>query len=46
MLSIAGLWMMFEKAGEAGWKAIIPIWNTLVILKIVGRAWWWIILLT
>ena len=45
VLSIAGLWMMFQKAGEAGWKAIIPIWNTLIILKIVGRAWWWIILL-
>jgi len=45
VLSIAGLWMMFQKAGEAGWKSIIPIWNTLVILKMVGREWWWIILL-
>ena len=45
VLSIAGLWMMFQKAGEEGWKAIIPIWNTLIILKIVGREWWWIILL-
>ena len=45
VLSIAGLWMMFQKAGEAGWKSIIPIWNTLVILKMVGREWWWIILM-
>ena len=37
--------MMFQKAGEAGWKSIIPIWNTLIILKMVGREWWWIILL-
>jgi len=42
---IAGWWMIFTKAGEAGWKSIIPIWNTLVILKMVGREWWWIILL-
>ena len=42
---IAGWWMMFTKAGEAGWKSIIPIWNYLVILKIVGRDWWWILLL-
>jgi hypothetical protein len=44
VLSVAGLWMMFVKAGEEGWKALIPIWNTLVLLKIVGRPWWWIIL--
>ena len=42
---IAGWWMIFTKAGEAGWKAIIPIWNILVLLKIVGREWWWIILM-
>jgi len=41
---IAGWWMMFEKAGEAGWKAIIPIYNIIVLLKIVGREWWWVIL--
>ena len=26
---IAGWWMLFTKAGEAGWKSIIPIWNIL-----------------
>jgi len=42
---IAALWRVFTKAGEAGWKSIIPIWNTIVILRIVGRPLWWIILL-
>ncbi|MEI7761164.1 MAG: DUF5684 domain-containing protein [Thermoleophilia bacterium] len=42
---IAGLWKAFIKAGEEGWKAIIPIWNYLIILKIAGRPWWWILLL-
>ncbi len=36
--------MMFTKAGEAGWKSIIPIYNLIVLLKIVGREWWWVIL--
>ena len=45
VLVIAGLWKVFEKAGEDGWKAIIPIWNALILLKIVGREPWWIILL-
>jgi Family of unknown function (DUF5684) len=44
VFEIAALWRVFVKAGEAGWKAIIPIWNTLIILKIIGRHWWWIIL--
>ena len=42
---IACLWMIFQKAGEEGWKAIIPIWNTIVLLKISGRPWWWLLLL-
>jgi len=42
---IAGWWMMFVKAGEAGWKSIIPIYSFIIILKIVGREPWWVILM-
>lgn len=45
ILVIIGWWKVFEKAGEAGWKAIIPIWNTIVLLRIAGRPLWWIVLL-
>jgi Family of unknown function (DUF5684) len=45
LIVILAFWRIFTKAGEAGWKSIIPIWNTLVLLRIVGRPWWWIILL-
>ena len=41
---IAGMWLIFEKAGEAGWKSIIPIYNIYVMLEIVGRPGWWVIL--
>jgi hypothetical protein len=44
VLIIAGWWMVFTKAGEEGWKAIIPIYNFIVLLKIVGREWWWVVL--
>ncbi len=44
ILAIAGYWKVFNKAGEAGWKSIVPIWNTLVWLKIIGRPWWWLLL--
>lgn len=45
ILVIAGWWKAFEKAGEPGWKAIIPIYNMIIVLKIVGRPVWWIVLL-
>jgi hypothetical protein len=45
VLWVLGAWQMFTKAGEDGWKAIIPIWNWIVLLRIVGRPTWWCILL-
>ncbi len=44
VLVIVGWWKIFEKAGEAGWKAIIPIYNVIVLLRISGKPWWWIFL--
>ena len=35
---------VFLKADEPGIAAFIPIWNALVLLKIVGRPWWWLLL--
>jgi len=44
LAAVTGLWKMFEKAGEAGWKAIIPIYNIWVLMEIIGRPGWWLIL--
>ena len=44
VLYIAGLWKVFEKAGQQGWLAIIPILNLYILIKIAGREGWWIIL--
>jgi hypothetical protein len=38
-------WRIFSKAGRPGILAIIPIVSTFVFLSIVGRPWWWFILL-
>lgn len=45
VLSIAGLWKTFDKAGKPGWAAIVPFYNIIVLLEIAGRPLWWIILL-
>lgn len=39
---LVGAWKLFEKAGEKGWAAIVPIYNLWIVLKMVGRPWWWI----
>ena len=45
VIMIIAYWKVFTKAGEAGWQSIIPIWNVIVVLKIAGRPWWWILLM-
>ena len=44
ILTIAGMWKAFEKAGEPGWAAIIPIYNAYIITKIAKKPWWWLLL--
>lgn len=45
VLFLVSSWKIFEKAGKPGWAAIIPIYNLIVFLEIVGRPIWWIVLL-
>lgn len=45
VLMIASIWKVFTKAGKPGWAAIIPIYNIVVLLEIVGKPIWWIILM-
>ena len=45
LIILAAMWRVFEKAGEAGWKAIVPIYNLFVLVKIAGKPWWWFLLI-
>ncbi len=44
LLSIS-LYKVFEKAGEAGWKALVPGYQFVVWAKVIGRPGWWAALL-
>jgi hypothetical protein len=44
VIMVISHWKIFEKAGKPGWAAIIPIYNTIVLLEIVGKPVWWILL--
>ena len=41
---IAGMWKVFSKAGKPGWASLVPIYNTFVMIEIVGLPTWYIIL--
>lgn len=44
VVMIASMWKVFEKAGKPGWAAIIPIYNAIILLEIVGKPIWWFFL--
>ena len=36
---------IFSDAGEDGYKALIPFYNYYIWLKVIGKPWWWLILM-
>lgn len=46
VLLVIAMWKIFTKAGEAGWKSLIPIYNVYILYKICGmKNWFWISLI-
>lgn len=45
VLMIAAMWKVFDKAGEPGWAAVVPIYNLIVMLRIAGKPAWWVLLM-
>ncbi len=45
LLTMAGLWGVFTKAGEQGWKVLIPFYNFYIWLRIIKKPLWWYIFL-
>ncbi len=39
--SLRGLWLIFEKAGVEGWKAVIPTYHHVILTRIAGLSAWW-----
>ena len=38
-------WKLYIKAGRKAWEAFIPVYNAVILMKIIIRPWWWTILL-
>jgi hypothetical protein len=43
-LAIVTMWKLFVKAGEPGWKSIVPFYNTWTMFEIAGKPGWWLFL--
>lgn len=45
VLLFASQWIIFQRAGVAGWKCLIPVYNMYILMQISGKPGWWAILL-
>jgi signal peptidase I len=40
-----GTWKLYIKAGRQAWEAAVPVYNAIVLMKIINRPTWWTVLL-
>lgn len=40
-----GTWKLYIKADRKAWEAFVPVYNGIVLMKIINRPWWWVILM-
>lgn len=45
VIHFAGTWKLYERAGRKAWEAAVPVYNAVVLAKIMNRPRWWVILL-
>lgn len=45
LIHFLGTWKLYVKAGRKSWEAAIPVYNAIVLMKIINRPKWWVILL-
>ena len=45
VIHFLGTWKLYVKADRKAWEAIVPVYNAIVLMKIINRPTWWVILL-
>ncbi len=45
VIHFAGTWKLYQKAGRKAWEAAVPVYNAVILMKIINRPWWWVILM-
>ena len=44
-LMVASVWRVYERAGEPGWAALVPIFNIYILCKVARMSPWWMLTL-
>ena len=45
VIHFLGTWKLYVAAGRKSWEAAIPVYNAIILMKIIGRPSWWTLLL-
>jgi signal peptidase I len=45
VIHFLGTWKLYQKAGRKPWEALVPIYNAVVLMRIINRPRWWVLLL-
>ncbi|MEO3407137.1 DUF5684 domain-containing protein [Mucilaginibacter sp. CAU 1740] len=45
LICLISIWKIYSKANKPGWASIIPIYNYIVWLEIIGKPMWWLAIL-
>ena len=45
VIHFLGTWKLYVRAGRQAWEAAVPVYNAVVLMKIINRPVWWVILL-
>lgn len=45
VIHFLGTWKLYQKAGWKSWNAAVPVYNAIILMKIINRPWWYTILL-
>ena len=45
IIHFLGTWKLYVKAGRKAWEAAVPVYNAIVLMKIINRPTWWTVLL-
>lgn len=45
VIHFIGTWKLYVAAGRKSWEAAIPVYNAIVLMKIINKPSWWTLLL-
>ena len=45
VIHFAGTWKLYQRANRKAWEAAVPVYNAVILMRIIKRPKWWVFLL-